>query len=390
MGFSWKTDFSIPADHPAYSLWHNLSDQRRDFDLSQFTPGEIKSALNLFQRELGEHINPILLRYLARQCQGYPWLLRKLCIHVYNTLKSGKSQDDALEQTLSIGSLFEDELTSFTKEEFACVKFIAQNSPVNIFAVTDSFGETVVQSLLNRRTVIKRATHLTLYWDIFKDYVLTGKLPEIVTDYMPQLQFSTFSRVISVLIDHPDNMTSAELAQETLLGKKTIDNILIDLAVFGIIRRHKGIITLKKRHISDIYHEIRSFFKRHIVYINLHSKMADGFDYKEYFNIFSASYPVAKISAKTQNIYCHRFLGWLLDIQLISQKHMKFTFVTNPNNIALINHTHTYKNYHRTRRNRKQELHLYWPQISPQKVKNFYELIVAGNTNALHLLSFCK
>ena len=31
LGFSWKTDGSIPTDHPAYHVWHSFSDRRREF-----------------------------------------------------------------------------------------------------------------------------------------------------------------------------------------------------------------------------------------------------------------------------------------------------------------------------------------------------------------------
>lgn len=31
LGFAWKTDISLPQQHPAYHLWHELADRRRDF-----------------------------------------------------------------------------------------------------------------------------------------------------------------------------------------------------------------------------------------------------------------------------------------------------------------------------------------------------------------------
>ena len=72
IGYAWKTDFSIASDHPAYYLWSNLKDRRKEFDLLQFSDSEIKGAIKIFGKELGEKINPILARYLLRQCQGYP------------------------------------------------------------------------------------------------------------------------------------------------------------------------------------------------------------------------------------------------------------------------------------------------------------------------------
>ena len=93
VGFSWKTDLTIPADHPAYYMWSNLSDRRREFDLPQFKAAEIKGAIRVFGSHLGEDINPVLRNYLSKQCQGYPWLLKKLCIHVFKLINEGNDQD---------------------------------------------------------------------------------------------------------------------------------------------------------------------------------------------------------------------------------------------------------------------------------------------------------
>lgn len=269
IGYAWKTDFSIASDHPAYYLWSNLKDRRKEFDLLQFSDSEIKGAIKIFGKELGEKINPILARYLLRQCQGYPWLLKKLCIHVYNVVKEGKKQEDAIEQTLNIGSLFESECAELTSQEYGCIKQIAKESPADYFKIIDTFGQDTLQTLINRRTVIKRATKLTLYWDIFRDYVISGKLPEVNIDYIPQVQFSTFLKIISALIENNGKITINILSQNTLLGKSTIDNILIDLVMFGIVYRDRNEITLKENNYSDTMKKIQLFFKRHIVWLSI-------------------------------------------------------------------------------------------------------------------------
>lgn len=72
LGFAWKTDLTIPAEHPAYYMWTNLADRRKEFELTQFKTSEIKSAINLFEKQLKEKINPVLRNYLTKQCKGYP------------------------------------------------------------------------------------------------------------------------------------------------------------------------------------------------------------------------------------------------------------------------------------------------------------------------------
>lgn len=112
LGFAWKTDLTIPAEHPAYYMWTNLSDRRKEFELSPFRASEIKSAISIFGKQLGEPVNPILSNYLTKQCQGYPWLLKKLCIHVFKLIHEGSSQDSVIGQKLNIVDLFERDIAA--------------------------------------------------------------------------------------------------------------------------------------------------------------------------------------------------------------------------------------------------------------------------------------
>ena len=374
IGYAWKTDFSIASDHPAYYLWSNLKDRRKEFDLLQFSDSEIKGAIKIFGKELGEKINPILARYLLRQCQGYPWLLKKLCIHVYNVVKEGKKQEDAIEQTLNIGSLFESECAELTSQEYGCIKQIAKESPADYFKIIDTFGQDTLQTLINRRTVIKRATKLTLYWDIFRDYVISGKLPEVNIDYIPQVQFSTFLKIISALIENNGKITINILSQNTLLGKSTIDNILIDLVMFGIVYRDRNEITLKENNYSDTMKKIQRFFKRHIVWLSIQKQFGDKFSVSDYNTIFASLYSTNQISDKTKKIYSARLIGWLLDLKLILIENSMYK-INYKVDILDIDWTEYKKNrkVNKSRRGRKHNnSDVYWPQVSPKKIKQFY------------------
>lgn len=334
----------------------------------------IFSYLSENGKELGEKINPILARYLLRQCQGYPWLLKKLCIHVYNVVKEGKKQEDAIEQTLNIGSLFESECAELTSQEYGCIKQIAKESPADYFKIIDTFGQDTLQTLINRRTVIKRATKLILYWDIFRDYVISGKLPEVNIDYIPQVQFSTFLKIISALIENNGKITINILSQNTLLGKSTIDNILIDLVMFGIVYRDRNEITLKENNYSDTMKKIQLFFKRHIVWLSIQKQFGDKFSVSDYNTIFASLYSTNQISDKTKKIYSARLIGWLLDLKLILIENSMYK-INYKVDILDIDWTEYKKNrkVNKSRRGRKHNnSDVYWPQVSPKKIKQFY------------------
>ena len=102
LGFAWKTDVSLPQQHPAYHLWHSLADRRRDFRVRQFGPPDIGKVISHAQRQIGLSLVPALRTRLSEQCQGYPWLLKKLLVHVAKRLGGSVSQYDLLERELDV------------------------------------------------------------------------------------------------------------------------------------------------------------------------------------------------------------------------------------------------------------------------------------------------
>lgn len=381
LGFAWKTDLSIPADHPAYYLWSNLNDRRKEFDLLQFKDSEVKSAIGVFGKQLGESINPVLSRYLARQCQGYPWLLKKLCIHVYSLIEDGYDQEAVIGQRLNIKDLFEHDLNDLTPEENACVMEIAKESPADYFKVIEIYGQEALQSLINRRTVIRRSSKLILYWDIFRDYVLNKTIPTIVLDYIPQVQFSTFTKVISVLLKM--NVTDiSELSIKTSLGENTLDNIMIDLVMLGVVKKDKRMVTLLYKNADEISHCIQEFFGRHIVFTTLQKRKNEKFNYSSFVETFTEIYNRNSINKKTKSAYCSKLLDWFIKLDMIVEENNDITI--NIENYKTIDFN--IPSNGRSFKRRRSEVgtfknNIYWPQCAPQKAIEVYQIIFSGTTN---------
>lgn len=378
LGFVWKTDLSIPADHPAYYMWSNLSDRRKEFDLMQFKPSEIKSAIASFGKQLGEQINPVLRRYLARQCQGYPWLLKKLCIHVYNLISDGVDQEEVIGRKLNITELFDRDLNELTTNENACIVEIAKNSPADYFKVADTYGHDVLQSLINRRTVIRRASKLILYWDIFRDYVLNKTIPSIVSDYIPQMQFSTHAKLISVLLKNP-NITIHELSKRTSLKESTIDNLMMDAIMFGIAKRQKDQIILLYNSSGEIASCIQDFFRKQVIYKLIQSGSNDSFTYSYYNDLFDSIYDQISANQKTKDSYCSKLYNWFVNLELFIEEDMKINLNEHPNKqidfgVFLLSNSYKRKRVKKGPINQS----AFWAQTSPKSLIKTYELIGSG------------
>ncbi|WP_405132388.1 restriction endonuclease [Paenibacillus sp. FSL H8-0317] len=319
IGFAWKTDGSVPTDHPAYHLWHGLTDRRREFSLNPFIDKDIVKALSIFSKELGQPLNPILKRYLKDHCQGYPWLLKKLCIHVFSLVQGGNHQDEILGKSLNINELFEKETSELNNIELACVRKVAQDSPVEFFQMVEIYGDSTVQSLINKRIILRKGQKLILYWDIFRDYILTGKVPHIPVTYLPQTQFRRYSSALQVLIDQK-SLTIPAFASKLGIGRDAAENIVRDFVMLGNASRQGDILNFLHENEEEAYSKVVDFFTKHIMY----AKIMDGYgnntyitveDFEEYFNESYESY-----SEKTKKQYINSIHGWLIGVGFIEIK----------------------------------------------------------------------
>ena len=154
LGFAWKTDSTVQQDHPAYYMWHRLADHRMEVELEQFTSSEASSAISIFQKELGEKLRPDLRRQLIENSQGYPWLQKKLCIHVYDLVKSKISQSELVDKALDIKSLFDKDLQKLTSSETTCLRMIAESAPVDWYEMLEVSDQEVLRGLQDKRLII--------------------------------------------------------------------------------------------------------------------------------------------------------------------------------------------------------------------------------------------
>lgn len=377
LGFAWKTDLILPSDHPAYYMWSELADRRREFELQQFKPNEISTAINIFGKQLGEKVNPKLNKYLVKQCQGYPWLLKKLCIHVFNEIQSGHSQDSVIGEKLNIVNIFESDLSGLSPEEDACVKEIAIHTPADYFTITESFGQNIITTLINKRIVIRRASKLILYWDIFRDYVLNKTIPALITDYIPIQQYATVSKVVLSLLTQ-ESLEMEKVSELVGLSTTTLDNVMVDLVMFGIAKRENKCITLTIQTECEIVTAIQNFFKSHIMYIELQQLGKRSFDYVTFSDIFEKIYQNINVNEKNKAIYCSKLYNWLVRLGLIEEDGALCSINGNKLLPTTLNPTGKVK---RRGRHRVGGQCLFWGQSSPRKLQPMLESLSQGNNS---------
>ncbi|HED1914202.1 TPA: restriction endonuclease [Enterobacter asburiae] len=313
LGFAWKTDSTTHSEHPAYFFWHQLSDYRITRKLSPFTDIESGVAISIFEKEINQKLHMDLKHNLIVSSQGYPWLLKKLCIHLYEKIENGVAQKDLLENKLDVSSLFKEDMDELSPAENTCLKLIAQRAPADWFEVVDISGPATLESLINKRFVIRSGDRLNIYWDIFREYILTSTVPVIALRYLPSTEFSSIYKVAKHL-NHTEKFLVQDLVDKTKLSEGTVQNIGTDLINFGVAVREAGYYSLSTDVVKcdemAVLRLIRDKFNRHSLTLALKEKAA-VMTLSSLIDMLKHIYPNNNYADKTWRTYTVRLCRWL-------------------------------------------------------------------------------
>jgi hypothetical protein len=315
-GFAWKTDSTVHQNHPAYYFWHRLSDYRMELRLRRFTHSEAFSAITIFQKEIDTKLRSDLRRQLIENSQGYPWLLKKLSIHVYEQLRDGISQSEIMNKALDVESLFKRDLQQLTPSEGTCLKMIAKSAPADWYEVLESSDQETLRSLVQKRLIVRSGDRINLYWDIFREYVLTESVPSIPMTYLPTSPSLRTMLAVAQLLDHERLQSHEVLGKAVGISEKSVGNIVRDLVMFGIATGSQSQVALSDDVESSdpkvILRRLRKMLKNHALTISLFRYDIGSVLTTD--NIIDSLHninPAAQHQNKTWKIYAERIAQWL-------------------------------------------------------------------------------
>ncbi|HGM6995352.1 restriction endonuclease [Serratia ureilytica] len=318
VGFSWRTGITLGDENPAYSMWNRLKDHRIEKKLEPFELKDSSKLINTFEMITGFKLKKPLRMRLIQQAQGYPWLLKKLCIHVFKKLKGGVSQDQMLVSQLQISNLFDEDLDRPEKQN-ACLRFVAKNSPVSQYETTKEFGSDTVLDLISDRMLIKTGEKLSVYWDVFRDYLKGNDLPVIPWSYMPSTSPKTISFILSVVNEHK-SISIDDIQTKLNYSRGTLINVITDLQYFVLVDRNPGGDILCRQSIKNVPEFLRDHFKSHSVFLGLIKNIIDTdlrrVSIDKYEEIIASTYP--NKDGGYPKSYSSRMLAWLQYTGLIS------------------------------------------------------------------------
>ncbi len=324
LGFSWRTDAMVSADNPGYNLWHRLSDRRHDIQLRAFTHSDAVTYLERVERSSGVRLAAKDRRFLLTTYVGLPWLLKKLSVYMVTNRLQGAEEGDDDEP---IKQLFDRDLEGLTPEDHACVRAVAASAPVPIHSLSLNFPEKIISGLIERRLLISSGGQLSTYSDIFRDYVLYGRLPNIPNTYCPYLTVSKLVAAIK-LIHSSEIVSYSELAAELKIALTSADNVARDLRQMGLVRlnRSGGLIYPNFETTQTATQRVVEFLRKHIILQTLDREGSQdrGAKFGEIVESAVKAYRFSVLSNSTIEQYCAQVLRLAGALGLIEKRSESF------------------------------------------------------------------
>lgn len=324
LGFAWKTDISLPQLHPAYHLWHQLADRRKTFKIREFGSKDIQKIIYKAQKALGEKLSPALKTRLLEQCQGFPWLLKKLLVHVLKKVSTTESQYLLLERELDIIQLFKEDLSLIGDEQIRCLKYVASKGPITVTEVEQNFSRETTNHLINSHLLIRSGMNYVVYWDIFRDYLNEEKVPYIPWTRTFQSGPSAAFKVLLILSEI-HSATGTELAAK--IGHASI-NPTGDLLALQLVELNTSGQYSIARHLNDlkplsVAQFVQGQFRRHVVVKEIISKWEKEkpISIENWSSFFAEVHPrTSNFSDVTIKTYAVNLKNWLLFAGILEQK----------------------------------------------------------------------
>ena len=346
LGFCWRTDVHLPPEHPASSTWEKLQERLKNIKLAEFSESESLELLDGFQeyvttkkdKELEIITKATSLRdnLSSQPWFNQPWYLKRECGELYNQDIAQSKLDPDQNKVITKSDIE----TSFNKDiqgaiitgDDKCLKYIAKFSPVSKMDVRREFNKDVISSLLKSKLVIETGENYKIYWDIFREFMLDGKLPEMIISYRPRTKISTVLKIFRLLDQYE---TISDLVPASNYAESTVKNALQDLQNFfevtkdkksGKIIASEKILKLKDEEIAE---KLAEQIEAHVVIKKIYEQLNPGewMWLAEVQNLLSDE---EKLRSTTATDYASKMLSWFHFAGLLEVSKGRIVRPTHP------------------------------------------------------------
>ncbi len=327
VGFAWKTDLIGWTENHPYRLRDEIKSRATVVTIGPFGPPDLTTLLRRLEAALGSRINNDLSRRLREYSQGLPWLFKKLASHLLRELGEGKSQEALLAEGLNVQGLFEADLAELGPAEQEGLKAIARSAPVPISEVGELVSHPMIQSFIDRRLVVAVGERLDIYWDIFRDFLNTGRVPVRET-YILRVNPAYVARLLAAAIRAGGSLSVGDAAQLIRTSEGVVFNASRDLRQMGVLLAAPGLVKVSDEILAAdekeeaIRNVISLALKRHRAYdlmVDLLDQNDGEVSISRFAEVLPEAFPAVQATAATWNTYARAFVNWFSYARLLTK-----------------------------------------------------------------------
>ncbi len=319
IGFSWKSEINIPIDNPAYGLWQQARSMAETYRLEEFLGFEVDQVLRQLEQQSGQVLPIDLKRKIKESSQGFPWLTKKLSIHCYRQIKSGVVPEDLVDQNLNVSVLFNDDEETLTTDEARALRMIAQRgyegNPFDVAEVDDKIQESEIYSLLIKRLIVRSGGKYNVYWDVFRDYLVEGKVPLLGESFLLRQYPPVCERTLQFIIENsPCTLDSIMSGVEVKsLKEGTVLNRVRELRYIGAINKIEDLYYPRPsiKSIDNFKSYMAEHLNAHIVVRALSKLSQDSITQDDVIVALKNNFKGYGFSKNTWKTYANYLIAWL-------------------------------------------------------------------------------
>jgi hypothetical protein len=317
VGFAWKTDLVGWTENHPYQLRDEIRAHATILTLGPMGAPEIDTLLRRLEKALGQPVARDLKTRLREYSQGFPWLFKKLAGHLLREVKSGVTQERLASEALNVQSLFDADLAELSPLEQDALRHVARYAPIAIGEVLERVSAPVLETLVNRRLVVQVGERLDTYWDIFRDYLVNGRIPVEDSYILRQTPGSVARLLREVLRDGGDSSTR-DIADRHGTSENAVFNLSRELRLLGAtayepnrVRLLPDIWNAENRE-EELRRRVFAALRRHRAYSTFTAlyERTGTVNASTFANELPNAFPAVEVTESTWASYARAYLLW--------------------------------------------------------------------------------